>query len=68
MIATRPFGRTGHQSTCTIFGAAAFRAEHVDGLATFACDGHTILLARPRPAPEDTYALPWTGRTVRLVA
>jgi aryl-alcohol dehydrogenase-like predicted oxidoreductase len=24
MIATRPFGRTGHQSTCTIFGAAAF--------------------------------------------
>lgn len=23
MIATRPFGRTGHHSTCTIFGAAA---------------------------------------------
>jgi aryl-alcohol dehydrogenase-like predicted oxidoreductase len=23
MIATRPFGRTGHDSTCTIFGAAA---------------------------------------------
>ncbi len=24
MIQKRPFGRTGHQSTCTIFGAAAF--------------------------------------------
>src|SRR3954452_12844528 len=24
MIPTAPFGKTGHQSTCTIFGAAAF--------------------------------------------
>jgi hypothetical protein len=47
---------------------AAFRAEHVDGLGTFTTDGPTILLARPRPDPEATYPLPWTGRTVRLVA
>ena len=47
---------------------AAFRAAHVDGLATFARDGPTILLTRPRPGPEGTYALPWTGRLVRLVA
>jgi DDE family transposase len=47
---------------------AAFRAAHVDGLATFAVDGPTILLARPQPAPEATYPLPWTDRTVRLVA
>ena len=47
---------------------AAFRAAHVDGLGTFACDGPTILLARPRPAREDAYALPWTGRIIRLVA
>src|SRR2546422_11107727 len=24
MIPTQPFGRTGHTSTCTLFGAAAF--------------------------------------------
>ena len=47
---------------------AAFRAAHVDGLGTFALDGPTILLARARPDPEATYPLPWTGRTVRLVA
>ena len=47
---------------------AAFRAAHVDGLATFAVDGPTILVSRPRSAPEDAYPLPWTGRTVRLVA
>ncbi len=47
---------------------AAFRAAHVDGLGTFALDGPTILLARPRPDAEATYPLPWSGRTVRLVA
>jgi hypothetical protein len=52
----------------TIREPAAFRAEHVDGLATFALDGPTILLAHPSPDPEPAYALPWTGRTVRLIA
>ena len=47
---------------------AAFRAEHVDGLGTFALDGPAILLARPAPDADATYDLPWTGRTVRLVA
>jgi hypothetical protein len=47
---------------------AAFRAAHVDGLGTSACDGPTISLAPPRPAPEDAYLLPWTGRIVRLIA
>jgi hypothetical protein len=47
---------------------AAFRAAHVDGLGTFALDGPSILLSRPRPGPEDAYSLPWTGRAVRLVA
>ena len=47
---------------------AAFRAAHVDGLATFALDGPAILLTRPRPGAAATYPLPWTGRTVRLVA
>ena len=47
---------------------AAFRAAHVDGLATFALDGPTIRLARPSPDADATYSLPWTGRTVRLVA
>ena len=52
----------------TIREPAAFRAAHVDGLGTFVCDGRSILLTRPHPAPEATYALPWTDRTVRLVA
>jgi hypothetical protein len=52
----------------TIREPAAFRASHVDGLGTFALDGPTILLTRPRPAPGATYALPWTDRTIRLVA
>jgi Transposase DDE domain len=47
---------------------AAFRAAHVDGLGTFALDGPTIRLARPSPDADATYSLPWTGRTVRLVA
>jgi DDE family transposase len=47
---------------------AAFRATHVDGLGTFACDDHAILLTHPRATPGQTYALPWTHRTVRLVA
>jgi DDE family transposase len=47
---------------------AAFRAAHVDGLGTFVCHGRCILLTRPYPVPETTYRLPWTDRTVRLVA
>jgi hypothetical protein len=47
---------------------AAFRAAHVDGLATFALDGPAILLAHPGRDAEATYPLPWTGRIVRLVA
>ena len=50
---------------------AAFRAEHVDGLGTFARDDrdpHTLLLHPQRPAAPATYSLPWTGRFVRLVA
>jgi Transposase DDE domain len=52
----------------TIREPAAFRAAHVDGLGTFLCDGPAILLSRPRPAPDAAYLLPWTDRTVRLVA
>jgi len=50
---------------------AAFRAAHVDGLGTFAHDDrdpHTPLLHPHGPAGPATYALPWTGRIVRLVA
>ncbi len=47
---------------------AAFRAAHVDGLGTFVCDGPSILLIRPHPAPAMPYLLPWTDRTVRLAA
>jgi hypothetical protein len=50
---------------------AAFRAEHVDGLGTFAPDDRdprTLLLRQHRPADPATYSLPWTDRLVRLVA
>ena len=47
---------------------AAFRAAHVDGLGTFVHDRQTILLATPHTAPDQHYELPWTQRTVRLVA
>ncbi len=30
-IATQPFGRTGHQSTRTIFGAASLRSSNTCG-------------------------------------
>jgi hypothetical protein len=55
----------------TIREPAAFRAAHVDGLGTFARDPHdhhAILLTLPRPTAGDTYLLPWTHRSVRLVA
>jgi hypothetical protein len=44
---------------------AAFRAEHLDGLGTFAVAGRTVTLAplRPRPGPT-RLRLPWTGRVV----
>ena len=50
---------------------AAFRAEHVDGLGTFAPDQHdprVLLLTRDHPADPATYPLPRTDRIVRLVA
>jgi hypothetical protein len=50
---------------------AAFRAAHVDGLGTFAHDDrdpHTLLLHPHGPTRPATYALPWTGRIVRLAA
>jgi hypothetical protein len=47
---------------------AAFRATHVDGLGTFTVAGRAILLTRPLPTPETTYLLPWTGRSVQLIA
>jgi DDE family transposase len=50
---------------------AAFRAAHVDGLGTFRYDpqdDHAILLAHPRSEAGHTYRLPWTQRSVRLVA
>jgi hypothetical protein len=55
----------------TIREPAAFRAEHVDGLGTFAPDDRdprTLLLARCRPTQPAVYPLPWTDRIVRLVA
>jgi hypothetical protein len=50
---------------------AAFRAAHVDGLGTFHQDPYdqqAILLAHPRGAPGHSYPLPWTQRSLRLVA
>ncbi len=47
---------------------AAFRAAHVDGLATFVQERELILLATPLAAPDQHFDLPWTHRTVRLVA
>jgi Transposase DDE domain len=52
----------------TIREPAAFRAAHVEGLGTFIQDRQTILLTRPRPGPDHVHHLPWTHRTVRLVA
>jgi hypothetical protein len=45
----------------------AFRATHIDGLGTFILAGRSILLTRPQPGPA-TYLLPWTDRSVQLVA
>jgi hypothetical protein len=47
---------------------AAFRAAHVDGLATFTLDGRLIRLTRPRPGPVVTLPLPWTDCAVLLTA
>jgi hypothetical protein len=46
----------------------AFRAAHVDGLGTFVQDRQTILLSRPAATPGQRHHLPWSHRTVRLVA
>jgi Transposase DDE domain len=47
----------------------AFRARHVEGLATFRCDEHTVLLiAAPSPSVGLPYHLPWAHLTVRSVA
>ena len=52
----------------TIREPAAFRAAHVEGLGTFVQDRQTILLTRATPGPDHLHRLPWTHRTVRLVA
>ena len=55
----------------TIREPAAFRAAHVDGLGLFRHDPqdpHTILLAHPLSPAGPTYLLPWTQRSVHLVA
>jgi hypothetical protein len=46
----------------------AFRAAHVEGLGLFVHDGHTISLAPCQPSPPGIWHVPWTHRTVRLVA
>jgi hypothetical protein len=52
----------------TIREPAAFRAAHVDGLGTFVQERQTIVLTRPGAVPDQIHHLPWTHRTIRLVA
>jgi hypothetical protein len=52
----------------TIREPVAFRAAHVEGLGTFVLDQQTILVTRPTAAADQIHHLPWTRRTVRLVA
>ena len=52
----------------TIREPTAFRAAHVDGLGTFVRTDRTVLLTHPHAAADQTYRLPWTALTVRLVA
>jgi hypothetical protein len=47
---------------------AAFRAAHVDGLGTFVRDDRTVLLTHPHATAGQSYRLPWTALTVRLIA
>ena len=51
----------------TIREPVAFRAAHVEGLGTFVQERQTILLTWPTAAGQ-IHHLPWTHRTVRLVA
>ncbi len=46
----------------------AFRAQHVDGLATFEQTGSVILLARSGLDPERRYDLSWTRCAIRAAA
>lgn len=47
----------------------AFRARHVEGLATFRRDAQTVTLtAAPQHATDVSYPLPWAHLTVRYVA
>jgi hypothetical protein len=46
----------------------AFRAAHVDGLGLFVPQEDTIWRVPCQPSPPHTWHLPWTHRTVRLVA
>jgi hypothetical protein len=46
----------------------AFRAQHVDGLGVFDCDGPDIVLHRSAVDLPCTYDLPWTHCAVQLVA
>jgi hypothetical protein len=52
----------------TIREPVAFRAAHVEGLGTFVHDRQTIVLTRPGAVPDQIHHLPWTHRTIRLVA
>jgi hypothetical protein len=52
----------------TIREPVAFRATHVEGLGTFLQERQTIVLAAPHAARDQHDDLPWTQRTVRLVA
>jgi hypothetical protein len=46
----------------------AFRAVHVEGLGLFVHDDRTISLFPCQPSPPSIWHVPWTHRTVRLVA
>ena len=52
----------------TIPEPVAFRAAHVEGLGIFIQDQQTILLTTAQAVLTQHYHLPWTHRTVRLVA
>ena len=52
----------------TIREPRAFRAAHVDGLATFRRERRTIHVRPLAPTPAARYSLPWSRRVVRIAA
>jgi hypothetical protein len=46
----------------------AFQATHVDGLAVFRQERHTVYLTSVQPSRPQHWRLPWSRRVVRLVA